>query len=101
MDASNVKIKIFRGEPIDALEKAANKFMNGRCVIDVKYQAIYVPTKFTGPAISESTVHDSIMIIYRETELELKPPSSNHCVFCGKEIPEGRMTCPTCECAFP
>ena len=37
--------------------------------------------------------------LVREKMLSLREPSrgSNTCVCCGASIPEGRMTCPTCE----
>ena len=63
------KIKIFSSNDIRKLEQYVNEFVSDKKVMDVKYQSILVPTKYSmnGFTIS-ATIYDRAMVIYEEEE---------------------------------
>lgn len=62
-----MKIKIFSKKDTLELEKEVNSFMEERVVMDVKYQSMYVTTKYNGDGIPiEGKIIDRAMVIYAE-----------------------------------
>lgn len=62
-----MKIKIFSKKDTLELEKEVNSFMEERVVMDVKYQSMYVATKYNGDGIPiEGKIIDRAMVIYSE-----------------------------------
>lgn len=62
-----MKIKIFSKKDTLELEKEVNSFMEERLVMDVKYQSMYVATKYNGDGIPiEGKIIDRAMVIYAE-----------------------------------
>lgn len=62
-----MKIKIFSKKDTLELEKEVNSFMEERVVMDVKYQSMYVVTKYNGDGIPiEGKIIDRAMVIYAE-----------------------------------
>lgn len=62
-----MKIKIFSKKDTLELEKEVNSFMEERVVMDVKYQSMYVSTKYNGDGIPiEGEIIDRAMVIYAE-----------------------------------
>lgn len=62
-----MKIKIFSKKDALELEKEVNSFMEERVVMDVKYQSMYVTTKYNGNGIPiEGKIIDRAMVIYAE-----------------------------------
>lgn len=62
-----MKIKIFSKKDTLELEKEVNSFMEERVVMDVKYQSMYVATKYNGDGIPiEGKIIDRAMVIYAE-----------------------------------
>ena len=60
-----MKIKIFSKKDTLELEKEVNSFMEERVVMDVKYQSMYVATKYNGDGIPiEGKIIDRAMVIY-------------------------------------
>ena len=68
-EKENVKmiIKIFSKKDTLELEKEVNSFMEERVVMDVKYQSMYVATKYNGDGIPiEGKIIDRAMVIYAD-----------------------------------
>lgn len=62
-----MKIKIFSKKDTLELEKEVNSFMEERVVMDVKYQSMYVATKYNGDGIPiEGKIIDRAMVIYAD-----------------------------------
>ena len=62
-----MKIKIFSKKDALELEKEVNSFMEERVVMDVKYQSMYVATKYNGDGIPiEGKIIDRAMVIYAD-----------------------------------
>ena len=62
-----MKIKIFSKKDTLELEKEVNSFMEERVVMDVKYQSMYVATKYNGDGMPiEGKIIDRAMVIYAE-----------------------------------
>lgn len=62
-----MKIKIFSKKDTLELEKEVNSFMKERVVMDVKYQSMYVATKYNGDGIPiEGKIIDRAMVIYAD-----------------------------------
>lgn len=62
-----MKVKIFSKKDTWELEKEVNSFMEERVVMDVKYQSMYVATKYNGDGIPiEGKIIDRAMVIYAE-----------------------------------
>ena len=62
-----MKIKIFGKKDTLELEKEVNSFMEERVVMDVKYQSMYVATKYNVDGIPiEGKIIDRAMVIYAE-----------------------------------
>ena len=62
-----MKIKIFSKKDTMELEKEVNSFMEERVVMDVKYQSMYVATKYNGDGIPiEGKIIDRAMVIYAD-----------------------------------
>lgn len=62
-----MKVKIFSGTDMGKLEKEVNSFMEERVVMDVKYQSMYVTTKYNGDGIPiEGKIIDRAMVIYAD-----------------------------------
>lgn len=62
-----MKVKFFSGTDIGELEKEVNSFMEERVVMDVKYQSMYVTTRYNGDGIPiEGKILERAMVIYVE-----------------------------------
>lgn len=62
-----MKVKFFSRTDIGELEKEVNSFMEERVVMDVKYQSMYVETKYNGDGIPiDGKIIDRAMVIYVE-----------------------------------
>lgn len=62
-----MKVKIFSKKDTWELEKEVNSFMEERVVMDVKYQSMYVATKYNGDGIPiEGKIIDRAMVIYAD-----------------------------------
>ena len=62
-----MKVKFFSRTDIGELEKEVNSFIEERVVMDVKYQSMYVATKYNGDGIPiEGKIIDRAMVIYAE-----------------------------------
>ena len=60
-----IKIKIFRGQPINAVEERVNDFIKDKKVIDIRHTASCEITEHNqfGAPVSQQ-FYDSVMVIY-------------------------------------
>lgn len=64
-----IKIKIFSSDDVRNLEQYVNEFVSDKKVVDVKYQSILVPTKYSMNGFTiAATIYDRAMVIYEEKE---------------------------------
>lgn len=63
-----MKVKILGGTNYEDLETDINRFIKDKSVIDIKYQAMYVPNQYRGGIPVAGIVIDRVFIMYSDEE---------------------------------
>ena len=63
-----MKVKILSNTNYMVLENDINEFIKDKCVIDIKYQSMFVETDFRGSVPVAGTVVDRVLIMYEYKE---------------------------------
>ena len=63
-----MKVKIIGGTNYENLEYEINQFIKDKSVIDIKYQATYVVTRYRGGVPDSGTIFDRVFIMYSDEE---------------------------------
>lgn len=61
-----IKVEIFGYSKAADFENALNRFIADKKVIDIKYQALVVPTSFYSGTPTNINVYDRALVIYEE-----------------------------------
>lgn len=60
------KVMMVGNEDPIAFQNSINSIIRNKKVVDIKYQAFFMPTEYTGGVMSKSVIVDRAMIIYEE-----------------------------------
>lgn len=61
-----IKVEVFGYSKATDFENALNQFIADKKVIDIKYQALAVPTSFYSGVPTNISVYDRALVIYEE-----------------------------------